>query len=102
MAFAEGIKLGPEQKAIHLGVWKLMITYPKGDREPFRKLYNLATDPLEQKELSAQHPAQADALTDLLNQQVSENARLAAGVSVDHAPLSPEQIERLRSLGYLQ
>lgn len=102
VAFAEGVKLGPEQKAVHLGAWKLMITYPKGERKPFRKLYNLGTDPLEQKELSAQHPAQADALTELLNQQVNENARLAAGVSVDHAPLSPEQIERLRSLGYLQ
>jgi hypothetical protein len=65
-------------------------------------LYRIGADPLERQELSAQHRAQANALASLLQDQINENKKLAAGVDVEHLPLSPEQIERLRSLGYLQ
>jgi arylsulfatase A-like enzyme len=102
VAFAEGVKIGAEQKAVYLGDWKLIITFPRGGRPPLRKLYRIGADPLERQELSAQHRAQANALASLLQDQINENNKLAAGVDVEHLPLSPEQIERLRSLGYLQ
>ena len=100
-AFAEGVKMGPDQKAIHLGDWKLMITPPQGDRKATRQLYNLTLDHLEQTELSAQHAAKTKSLTGLLARQVQENARLAAGFEVQRVPLSPAEVERLRSLGYI-
>ncbi len=100
-AFAEGVKMGPEQKAVHLGDWKLMITEPHGDRKATRQLYNLTIDHLEQTELSAQHAAKTESLTGLLARQVQENARLAADVEVKRVPLSPAELERLRSLGYI-
>ena len=102
VAFAEGVKLGAEQKAVYLGNWKLIARYPKGAARPARKLFDLAADPLELRDMSARDRSRADALAGLLDAQVRENAKLAAGVEVRHVPLTPEQLERLRSLGYVQ
>ena len=98
IAFAEAVKLGPEQKAVYIGNWKLMVTPSTGRRQ----LYNIADDPLEQNDLSAQAQGRLEQLTRILTEQVSLNARIAEGFVPDAAELTPEQRERLKSLGYIQ
>jgi len=97
-AFAEGVKLGPKQKALYLGDWKLMITPSTAQR----RLYNVAKDPLEQNELSKQHSEKVEQLAQVLQQQTEVNEWLASKVSTKRVPLTPQQQERLRSLGYLR
>jgi arylsulfatase A-like enzyme len=64
-----------------------------------RELYDLAADPLEQRDLVAERPEVASRLERALE---SRAATLATG-EVGPAPpeLTPEQIERLKALGYL-
>jgi arylsulfatase A-like enzyme/Tfp pilus assembly protein PilF len=65
---------------------------------PQPELYDLAADPGETRNLAPQQPATAAVLKEDLEQ------RLAAGTPVSHpqqaSQLSPEAIEKLRSLGY--
>ena len=98
IAFAEAVKLGAEQKAVYVGNWKLMVT-PSTRR---RQLYNIADDPLEQNDLAAQAQGRLEQLTRILTEQVSLNARIAEGFEPNAADLTPEQRERLKSLGYIQ
>ena len=98
LAFAECVKLGPEQKAIYLNNWKLMIMPGTSQR----LLYNVANDPLEQNELTAWYVGQAKQLTKILQKQVELNEKLGSGLSIEAVTLTPEQLDRLRSLGYLK
>jgi len=97
-AFAEGVKKGPKQQTVYLGDWKLIITLRTGRRE----LYNVADDPLEQDELSEKFAGKVEDLTRILQRQVAVNKQLGAGVSVEETLLTPEQTDRLRSLGYVE
>lgn len=97
-AFAEGVKKGPKQQTVYLGDWKLIITLRTGRRE----LYNVADDPLEQDELSGKFAGKVEDLTRILQRQVAVNKQLGAGVSVEETLLTPEQTDRLRSLGYVE
>ncbi|MCP4251147.1 MAG: sulfatase [bacterium] len=101
IAFAEGVKIGAEQKAAYVGDWKLLITYPTDNSPPYGKLYQIGEDPLEKQDLFSRQQQQAQALSGLLQTQVKENSRRAAGIDVQHRTLTPAQIERLRALGYL-
>ena len=94
-ALAEAVKSEPEQRALYLGDWKLMTFEDETCR-----LYDLATDPLEQRDLAEQNAQRVRVLLEMLDEQVELNARLAEGVELEHTPLTPEQLERLRSLGY--
>jgi len=97
-AFAEGVKSGPEQNAIYLGSWKMMVIPSKRLRE----LYFLVDDPLEQNELSARNPQKVQELTKILQEQITLNNLLGSAISTEKVPLTPEQQNRLRSLGYLK
>jgi len=97
-AFAEGVKSGPEQNAIYLGDWKMMVIPSKR----WQELYFLGDDPLEQNELSARHPQKAQELTKILQEQITLNNQLGSSISTEKVPLTPEQQNRLRSLGYLE
>ena len=97
-AFAEGIKEGPEQQAVYLGDWKLMVTPSVGRLE----LYNVGDDPLEQNELSRHHSDKIWQLVNILQQQNEVNEMLGSQVSTEAVPLTPQQREILRSLGYLK
>jgi hypothetical protein len=69
----------------------------------YGRLYDLARDPLERNDLSAQMPLQLRALTQALRVAQARNAGvlLAAG-SASSEELDPEMIRRLRALGYLR
>ncbi len=102
IAFAEGVKFGPEQKAVYVGLWKLMVLFPPDGSEPQAALYNHATDPGELTNLGRAEPGRVQAMFQLMRNQMDANARLAAGHNVQQMPLTPTQIERLRSLGYVE
>lgn len=97
-AFAEAVKMGPEQKAAYMGNWKLIVK----KTDPLPRLYNLADDPMEMADLSTLNRDKAAQLTNILHQQNEINAQLASQISTETVPLTPEQQERLRSLGYLK
>ncbi|HUU82497.1 MAG TPA: sulfatase [Phycisphaerae bacterium] len=98
IAFAEGVKLGGEQKAVYVGDWKLI----KFVTSNTVQLYNIAQDPLEQNNLAGQQQIRVRNLLTILESQVSLNARLAAGFEAEQVPLSPERRRQLEILGYLQ
>ena len=95
-AFAEGIKWGPEQRAVYLGPWKMIMTVSTGQRQ----LYNLTHDPLEQLEISLHNPDKTERLTQVLEEQVGINRVLASNIEPEAVNVSPEQHERLRAVGY--
>jgi arylsulfatase len=98
VAFAEGVKLGAEQKALYAGDWKLMVTPSTGRRQ----LYNIADDPLEQNDLAASNGATLGSLIRVLQEQVALNARIAGGFVPGTAELTQEQYDRLKALGYIR
>ena len=67
-AFAEGVKRGPEQRAVYLGAWKLMVTPNTNETE----LYDLASDPLEQSDLSGSREQVRARLARVLREQTLE------------------------------
>ena len=92
------VKLGPEQKALYRGDWKLVYLEAS---PPRALLYNITRDPFEQTDCSRQNPAELRALSAVLTQQLAENERLAAEVEVTDTPMSEEWRRRLESLGYV-
>ena len=82
-------------RAIVEGNWKLIERRPGGT-----ELYDLATDPGEQRPVGAQHP-------DVVARMLDTYVRTEAGAprftdQAREAPLTPEAIEKLRSLGYVK
>ena len=89
--------MGPEQRAIYAGAWKLLLSV---DREEV-SLYHIVRDPLEQEDLAGKYPKLVAELRTLLMEQYERNKKLAEGVEIQQVPLTDEQIKRLRGLGYL-
>lgn len=76
------------------GSFKLITNLETGRRE----LYDLVTDPAEQRDLSEARPEVAEELSDLMNQFfVQHDEGKATTLELD-----PEMIERLRQLGYVK
>jgi arylsulfatase A-like enzyme len=96
-AFAEGVKRGPEQRAVYLGAWKLIVTPSTSETG----LFDLANDPLEQKNLSGRLEQERERLAEVLEKQTELNRSLSQGAP-ELQELTPEQIERLKSLGYVE
>jgi len=63
------------------------------------ELYDRSTDPEELRDLSGAHPAEAELRAELL---AWERTREARGVERPGLQPSPEELERLRALGYLR
>jgi arylsulfatase A-like enzyme len=79
-------------RAVRSGHWKLVVNRRSGER----RLYDLARDPRERVDVAAEHP-------DVVRRLEAALAEFAAGAREDApaAPLTPEEIEKLRALGYL-
>jgi len=98
LALAEAVKLGPEQKALYRGNWKLHVfTNPA-----MRKLYDMAHDSAETTNLFQQRPIQAKILLDAMRTQLTINKRLAAQVKIEKVPLTAERRNQLEKLGYIE
>jgi arylsulfatase A-like enzyme len=92
-----------ESTAITLGGWKLIRNTHRPEGTPEYELYDARKDPLNRKDLAAGHPDVVEALARELAAWKSRAA--AARLKPDSeaaASLSPEELERLRSLGYIQ
>jgi arylsulfatase A-like enzyme len=81
-----------EQYAVRQGDWKLI----RGPGEGRRELFDLSKDPRERTDRAAEEPARADELEQHIAAWLREHER------PDPAPdaVSPEDLERLRALGY--
>lgn len=82
-----------EQYAVRQGDWKLI----RGPGEGRRELFDLSQDPREREDRAGAEPARADALEQHIAAWLREHER------PDPAPgaVSPEDLERLRALGYV-
>lgn len=97
-AFSEAVERPPQKKSLSLGDWKIIAT-------PGRKaleLYNVSNDPLEQNNLYAQESTRARELFQLLRKQVTLNQKLGSKVKAQEKLITPEEYERLKSLGYVK
>jgi arylsulfatase A-like enzyme len=94
---------GLETFAIVDGGWKLVHNeiQPKG--APEWQLFDHANDPLDRVDVSSQHPEIVERLRALLEdwRRYAEAARLPSDTKATEG-MSSEELERLRSLGYVQ
>jgi arylsulfatase A-like enzyme len=94
--------------------WKLITDLPAGRKnkgcdlcvngEHTRidmKLFDLRNDPAEQYDLAGQYPEFAFELLGLIQDRIAESRTLALETA-EPPPETPEEIERLRSLGYIE
>jgi arylsulfatase A-like enzyme len=92
-----------ESYAINDGQWKLIHnkTRPRGG--PEFELYDFVKDPLDKTDVASQHPEVVARLSKALEgwHQMAVAAKLK-GDAEGTKNLSPEQIQRLRSLGYIR
>jgi len=99
--YAEGLRYGPEQRALRTPEYKAVI---KADGST-PLLFDLRQDHQEKQPLRKNQPAAAQAVQQALLAWHSQMNSLAAHYRKTMKPRpnrpSPEQIERLRSLGYL-
>jgi arylsulfatase len=97
-ALAEGLKTRTfEQSALYRGQWKML----RQLEPPIQLLHHIVRDPLERTDFAGQRPELLDKLVTLAISQQKENARLAGKGKRETVPVSAEQLQRLRSLGYV-
>ncbi len=92
-----------EGTAINDSEWKLIEnSSPSASVPPF-ELYDARRDPLDQHDIAAQHPDEVTRLRAALAAWRVEAAKLRLKTSATAEPsLSSDEIERLKSLGYVQ
>lgn len=95
-AYAEGVKIGPEQRAMYAAGWKLLLHTDTDKME----LYHFVRDPGEQTDLATKYPRLVEQMRTMLDDQLTRNQRRAAGLELEKAPLTDEKIKQIRSLGY--
>jgi arylsulfatase A-like enzyme len=92
-----------ESYAIADGQWKLIHNRTRPHGGPEFELYDFVRDPLNKTDVAAQHPDEVARLAKALEgwRQVAASARLESDAEATKT-LSPEQLQRLRSLGYIR
>jgi arylsulfatase A-like enzyme len=101
---ASGLPLfDTESFAIVDGDWKLIHNTARHDGDPEFELYDFIKDPLNKTNVAAQHQDVVARLSKQLEgwQQMTKAARLKPDSETTKS-LSPEQLQRLRSLGYVR
>jgi arylsulfatase A-like enzyme len=96
-------KIGGAATAIVQGGFKLVHQQEPGDGASEYELYDLANDPLDRNDVAAEHP---DVVRELVAALEAWRAEAAKVRLVPEAPapeaLAPEELERLRALGYVE
>ena len=85
-----------DRKALISGHFKLILT----PEDSLEELYDLSTDPDEQQNLVSADPETTATLTQILRSRLAEAQ--ARAPSPEQQTLTEEQLERLRSLGYVR
>jgi len=95
--------LDTESFAIVDGDWKLVHNTHRPSGAPEFELYEFIKDPLDKTDVASQHPDIVARLSKQLEgwQQMAKAARLKPDSETTKS-LSPEQLQRLRSLGYVR
>jgi arylsulfatase len=98
-----GHPLQTECYAIVDGSWKLIHNVARPPERPEFELFDFYKDPLDQKNVAAEHPDVVDRLGKTLDawHRMALEAKLKPD-SEDTKGMSAEQLERLRSLGYVK
>jgi arylsulfatase A-like enzyme len=98
-----GHPLETECYAIMEGSWKLIHNVARPPERPEFELFDFIKDPLDQKNVAAEHPDVVERLSKQLDawKRMATQAKLKPD-SVDTKGMSAEQLERLRSLGYIK
>jgi arylsulfatase A-like enzyme len=108
--FAEAVKSGPEQAAVFAEYSKLIVAgvparrMPDGTTAPGtvrRQLFDLATDPGEQFDVSDQYPKLVGEFTRRLQTMIRASLNTKPGLVVRKAPVDAETVQQLQSLGYV-
>ncbi|MBL8840501.1 MAG: sulfatase [Planctomycetes bacterium] len=92
------------REALEYGPWKLM-RWRRADAEPLVRLYHLAVDPHETRDVADEDPERLRTLNALLDQQLralKQQADELPGSNVLTRQLKPAELERLRGLGYTE
>ena len=92
-----------EGTAIEADGWKLIEnSSPSADR-PAVELYDARSDPLDAHDVAAAHPEVVERLRAQLEAWRPETAKIRLpSITAGEASMSSEEIERLKSLGYVQ
>jgi arylsulfatase A-like enzyme len=90
-------------EAVIDGGWKLIHNTKHAPGRPEFELYDHATDPLDAHDVAAIHPAEVARLAKTLEswRRMAAAGRLKPDTEANKS-LSKEELERLRSLGYIQ
>ena len=96
----EGSELGRHAVPVG-GRWGAV--HPFFEEAPRLLLYDLWNDPFALKAVNDEHPELVESYTRLLLLQWKAHQSLAQQFShAEETPLSPDQLEQLRALGYIQ
>jgi arylsulfatase A-like enzyme len=100
---ARGFPSASESYAIIDGKWKLIYNKIPVPGRPEYELFEFQTDRLDQKNVAAQHPDVVARLAKMLNgwHTMATAARLKPDTEMTKT-LSAEELQRLRSLGYVK
>jgi arylsulfatase A-like enzyme len=92
-----------ESYAITDGQWKLVRNVIRAEGVPEFELYDAANDPLDKTDVASAHGDVVERLAKALDgwKAMAQKARLASDTE-GTKNLSPEQLQRLRSLGYVK
>lgn len=90
-------------ETIVVGKWKLIHNTKRPDGKPEFELYDHAGDPLDAHDVAAAHPDEVARLSRMLQgwRKMATAGRLKPDTEAARS-LSKEELERLRSLGYIQ
>ena len=90
-----------ESFAVVDGEWKLIWNTHIPDERPEYELYDHVNDPINMKDVAADHPEVVERLAEYLKNW--HESALAAKLDTEAAAedMSPEELEKLRSLGYI-
>lgn len=92
-----------EMLAVVMDGWKLIHNSKRPDGVPEFELYRQAEDPLQRHDVAAEEPEVVERLAQILAdwRKTTEGARLKSDDEMA-SELSAEELQRLRSLGYIQ